>query len=123
MPCLQVLLNAGHEAWHTSAAGRSEAKDASQSDYALNKNAALITHDKEFTARAKEHVLGQHVRLCVEQPFGAETLSAHLDDIVMILERHRDLVIEVFRDSLVLTYPNGGEQTANPPRLSPTKSV
>ena len=113
MPCLQVLRDAGHEAWHTSAAGRSEAKDASQSDYARNKQAALITHDKEFTTRAKEHVQGQHVRLCVEQPFGAETLWDHLDDIVMILERHGDLVIEVFRDSLVFTYPNGGQQTTN----------
>jgi predicted nuclease of predicted toxin-antitoxin system len=109
--CRDVLTNAGHDAWTTSEAGRSRASDTSQQDYALDKDAVLITHDREFTrTRAKNRMPGRHVQLCVEQPLGPEVLSAHLDDLLPLLERKRDIVIELYPAQMMIDFLSGGKQ-------------
>ena len=108
--CRAVLQDHGHDVWSTSDAGRGDSDDPSQHLYAYRRKAAIITHDREFTARAKEHIVGQHIRMCVEHPFAPEVLARHLNVLVPILEHHDDLVAELHQDSVLFTFPNGGQQ-------------
>ena len=93
--CAGVLHQAGHEVFTTSEAGRSDADDDEQTVYATDRKAVLVTHDREFTERRKRNTIGQHVRLDCEQPDGPMLLARWLPDVVGLLERHVDVVIEV----------------------------
>jgi predicted nuclease of predicted toxin-antitoxin system len=110
--CVKIAEAHGHDAWHTSQAGRSDATDLSQRDYAYKRHAVVVTHDREFTNRAKEHMVGQHMRLNVENVFAADTFEFHLDHVVYVFERFDDLVITLTRNTCIVTYPSGGEQKA-----------
>lgn len=69
--------------------------DDDQMVYAMNHAAVLITHDKEFTRRRKRFTIGQHVRLCCEQPDGPNLLRTHIDELVPMLLALPHVVIEV----------------------------
>lgn len=89
-----------HDCWTTADAGRHDASDRDQALYAQEHQAAIVTHDAEFTRWRKQHCIGQHIRLCVLQPDGPEVLARHLDDVVGICGRHVDVVIEVHRGEI-----------------------
>lgn len=89
-----------HDCWTAARAGRSDADDPDQAIYADEKNACLVTHDREFTKWRRRGIIGQHVRLCCEHPDGPALLGKYLSDVVSICEHHSDVVIELRPDGL-----------------------
>jgi hypothetical protein len=98
-----MLIEAGHECWATSQAGRSAAADDDQTVYADEHGAVLMTHDQEFTERRKRNTIGRHIRLMCEQPDGPDLLRRCLVEIVPVLEHRLDVVMEI-RVTGVSTY-------------------
>ena len=100
--CRQVL-QPEHECWATSEAGRNDAPDDEQTVYAGDRGAVLITHDRSFTERRKRNTIGRHIPLVCDQPDGPAVLSRWLGEVVPILERHIDLVLELRPDGFDVT--------------------
>jgi len=101
--CRKTLIAAGHDCWTAEQAARSDADDDDQAVYADDRGAVVVTHDKEFTDRRKRNTIGQHVRLCCEQPDGPEVLRGWLPEILPILANRPDVVIEVQSSGLKVT--------------------
>jgi predicted nuclease of predicted toxin-antitoxin system len=93
--CRRVLEKEGHHCWTASQAGRGEAGDDDQTVYATDRDAVVITHDREFTERRKKNSIGRHVRLMCEQPEGPELLERHLPSIVSLAAAIEHVTIEV----------------------------
>jgi hypothetical protein len=93
--CRRTLEQAGHVCWTAVQAGRADAPDDDQTIYATERDAVLITHDRQFTERRKRNTIGRHVRLCCEQPDGPEVLGRWLDDVTPVLEHRAHVVVEV----------------------------
>lgn len=93
--CASVIRAAGHHCWTASQAATQNDDDDEQTVYATDKDAVLITHDREFTNRRKRLPFGHHVRLVCHQMDGPDLLSSALDKIVSILTASPDLVLEV----------------------------
>lgn len=90
-----VLRRHGHEAWTVGLAGLSSASDDELTVYAHNKNAALITHDVEFSQRRRRNVVGQHIWLRCPEEDAAELIAAHIEQIVLMLSVNSDLWIKL----------------------------
>jgi predicted nuclease of predicted toxin-antitoxin system len=70
-----VLRREGHEAWTAGRAGLSRVSDDELTAYADDRNAALLTHDVEFSERRRKNVIGKHVWIQRITPAG--NASAH----------------------------------------------
>ena len=91
----KILRGAGHECWKSTAGLDGEAEDDDVSVYADDRNAVVVTHDKEFTERRKRNTFGKHVRLTCLQPDACDVVSLHLDELESILAESGPIVIEV----------------------------
>lgn len=94
----RVLVSAGHEAWtldQAGLAGHQSTPDDDVSVYADDRDAALITHDREFTKRRRRNTFGWHVWLNAPQPDGRDLVERHLEQVVEILEARQHIVVEV----------------------------
>lgn len=90
-----ALRRVGHECWTAANAQLAAAEDDELTVYACDRGACLITHDKEFSHRRKQHIIGRHIWLtCVEWD-AAQTVLACLPDILPPLQRHDDIFIEI----------------------------
>jgi len=90
-----VFTAAGHECWTAGNAGLAQVADDDLSVYADNKNAVLVTHDREFTQRRKKNTIGKHVRLKCPEPDACEIVARQLPELVEVLGQHDHLVVEV----------------------------
>jgi predicted nuclease of predicted toxin-antitoxin system len=91
----KVLRQAGHECWASTAGLAATADDDTVAVYADDRQAVLITHDREFTERRRKNTIGRHVRLDCQQPDGLEVMAARLDDLVAMLEGAQNVVLIV----------------------------
>lgn len=96
----RVLRRAGHDCWAASDAHLALESDQQIAVYADQHQAAVITHDIEFTARQRERTIGQHVRLCCHQADAVALVKKHLDEMVSILTNIPSVVIELRPDSV-----------------------
>lgn len=90
------LRRAGHECWTAAdagLAGRVAADDDSVSVYAEDKNAVLITHDREFTSRRIRQTHGLHIRLTCAQPDGPQVIRERLPQIIGSFDEGPVLVV------------------------------
>lgn len=94
-----MLRRLGHEAWTASRAGLSEAADDELTVYAHQRNAALITHDSEFSERRRKAVIGQHIRLKCNEWDAADVLERNLEFVVPVLERVPDVWVRLSPDA------------------------
>lgn len=61
------LRQLGQEAWTAYDAGLSRASDDDLPVYAHDRNAVLLTHDREFSRRRRAWTIGRHIYLrCAE---------------------------------------------------------
>jgi predicted nuclease of predicted toxin-antitoxin system len=90
-----VLRQAGHECWPSTAGLAASADDDTVAVYADDRQAVLVTHDREFTRRRMKNTIGRHVRLDCEQPDAITVISTHLEELVAALEREHDVVMVV----------------------------
>ncbi len=98
-----VLRKLGHEVWTAADAGLSRAGDDELTVYAHDKRAVLLTHDREFSARRRQHVVGWHVQLrCIEME-AADLIGRHCADIVDLVAAFDDLFIAMSKEGLELS--------------------
>lgn len=91
----RLLINKGHQCWTADQANLPSAIDDALTIYGQTKNAVVVTHDREFSARRRRNTIGLHVFLDCLEPDAAGLLAAHLDEIVQQLERASDLFVRV----------------------------
>ena len=74
--------------------GRSNRR--SSDDLCPGQKAAIVTHDREFSARRRRNTIGMHIFLDCLEPDAVDLMEQHLDDIVDALERsHGDLFVRL----------------------------
>jgi hypothetical protein len=66
--------------------------------YACNKDAVLLTHDKEFSQRRRKNVVGKHIWLAVPRMEAADLLADHLDELLPLLDSTSDVFVSVSPD-------------------------
>jgi predicted nuclease of predicted toxin-antitoxin system len=101
----RVLLDAGHECWTAAEAHLDEAPDDALAVYAIDRRAALISHDAEFARRRRRNTIGQHVWLRCLEPRAAAVLDSHLGTVIEALDKMPDVVIEVRPESVIIAPP------------------
>ncbi|MCH1867007.1 DUF5615 family PIN-like protein [Nocardioides sp. CFH 31398] len=100
------LVNAGHVAWTADDAGLSAESDPDLSIYAHDRSAVLVTHDREFSQRVRKRVVGHHIWLHCDELEGPALMTHHLEDAVLILQRHPDLFIEMTVSQFTVIHPS-----------------
>lgn len=90
-----MLRKRHHVAWTAANAGLSRAADDDLTVYAQERDAVLVTHDGEFSERRRKNVVGRHIYLKCNEWDAAKILADHLDDILLVLERHRDVWVRL----------------------------
>lgn len=95
-----VLVAAGHEAWTVAAAGIPDAADDDVSVYAAQKDAVVITHDVEFSARRRRNPHGRHVQLGCPEPDAVEVVGARIVELVSAIQPFADIFVYVSKDGI-----------------------
>jgi predicted nuclease of predicted toxin-antitoxin system len=99
-----VFVNARHQCWTVPKAGLSNANDDDIAIYAFNKNAALVSHDRDFAHRRRENSFGLHVYLKCPEYDAQDVIHARLDEMVALLDRRQNMIIRV-TSTAVTTMP------------------
>lgn len=87
------LRQLGHQAWTAHDAGLARASDDDLAVYAHERNAVLLTHDREFSRRRRTWTIGRHVYLRCAEWEAADLLANALPELLPILERKADVFI------------------------------
>lgn len=90
-----LLIREGHQCWTAGDAGLSRAADNDLAVYAHSKGAALLTHDREFTARQREHTFMRHVWLHCTEPAALGVVKRHLTELLTLLTARTEVVVEI----------------------------
>ncbi len=99
-----ILREMGHDAWTAEESGLSRETDPNLTIYAHDRDAILLTHDREFSTSFKKHIVGRHVFLDCRELAAREVISARLPDVIDILERKPDLYVILRPDSFQVVY-------------------
>lgn len=84
----RVLHAEGYECWTASEAGlATEGQDDNLTVYADEKNAVLVTMDREFSLRRRTNSIGRHIWLRCPEPDAAALLRSKLGQVLPYLER------------------------------------
>jgi predicted nuclease of predicted toxin-antitoxin system len=100
------LRNQGHDCWSAAECGLSDAEDDDVSVYADNRNAVVISHDKDFAHRRIDRTFGRHIRLSCDQPEALEILAARFTEVIDQLQRREAIVLIVSRDGVRVRGPH-----------------
>ena len=95
-----LLVKNGHEAWTVASAGVPDAQDDDISVYAAEKNAVVVTHDIEFSARRRRNPHGRHVHLGCSEPDAVEIIKGCLAELVAAIEPFADVFVYVSKDGM-----------------------
>jgi predicted nuclease of predicted toxin-antitoxin system len=68
-------------------AGLHRVKDDEVTVYAIDHDAVLITHDREFSQRRRRNVIGGHIQLRCNEWEAADLLASYLDELLPQLRR------------------------------------
>lgn len=100
----KMLRSRGHDAWTVGVAGLALAVDDALTAYADDHDAALVTHDVEFSTRRRRNVVGQHIWLrCLEYD-AVDLLEKHLDEILALLATRKDVWVRVSHEGVTLSF-------------------
>jgi predicted nuclease of predicted toxin-antitoxin system len=82
-----MLRKEGHDCWTAREAGlATESQDDNLTVYADEKNAVLVTMDREFSQRRRKRSIGRHIWLRCPEPEAADVLRASLGGVLPLLE-------------------------------------
>ncbi|GGF48590.1 hypothetical protein GCM10011519_23280 [Marmoricola endophyticus] len=95
-----TLVASGHEAWTVAAAGIPDAADDDVSVYAAAKDAVVVTHDIEFSARRRKNPHGRHVQLGCPEPDAVDLVGACIDELASAIEPFSDIFVYVSKDGI-----------------------
>jgi predicted nuclease of predicted toxin-antitoxin system len=83
-----MLRKEGHQCWTAGEAGlATESKDDNLTVYADERDAVLVTMDREFSQRRLKRSIGRHIWLRCPEPEAADVLRSRLGDVLLFLER------------------------------------
>lgn len=105
--CRKALLAHGHEVL-TARAGGVDAHDPDVTAYALGHGAVVVTADRVFTIRHREHPVVRHVRLRCPDPAAESVLMRSLPELGPLLEALNPITVVVSASSIKVWFPNGG---------------
>lgn len=91
-----VLRDMGHDAWTAEESGLSREADPNLTIYAHDRQATLLTHDREFSQTFKKHIVGRHVFLDCRERAAGDVVERRLPDVYVALRP----------DSFYLVYPD-----------------
>lgn len=94
----------GHDAWTAYQANLSVEDDDELTVYASRQRAVLITHDREFSRRRRQNVIGHHIWLDCSEMDAAEILCAALPQAMPILEHNADLWLRITVTKIETSY-------------------
>lgn len=97
------LRRAGHEAWLASQAGLAVAADDEITVYANDRNAMVVSHDREFSQRRRRNTIGRHLWLKCDEPDAVELLSQHLQRVVQLAAEFHDCLITLSHEGMVMS--------------------
>lgn len=97
---ISVLVNGGHDAWTVAQAGMPDAADDDITVYAAQKDAVVVTHDVEFSARRRKNPHGRHVQLGCPEPEAVDLVSVHLQEMVVALATFSDIFVYLSKDGV-----------------------
>ena len=100
----KFLTERGHSAWTADDAGLSRENDPNLTVYSMDRGAALITHDVEFSRRRRRNVMGWHIFLDCKEPHAREVMGFHFDDVYPILQRYPDLYVAMTRTKFEIVH-------------------
>ena len=101
-----VLRDLGHHAWTAEESGLSREADPNLTIYAHDRNATLLTHDREFSQRFKKHMVGRHVFLDCRELAARDVVARRLPLVLSVLERLPDVYVVLRQDSFQVAYPS-----------------
>jgi len=74
----RMLRGEGHDCWTAGEAGlATESQDDNLTVYADEKNAVLVTMDREFSQRRRKRSIGRHIWLRCPEPEAADMLRSN----------------------------------------------
>jgi predicted nuclease of predicted toxin-antitoxin system len=94
-----MLLSKGHQCWTASQAKLADAQDDLLSVYAMERGAALITLDKEFSRRRRQNAIGRHIWLHCQAPKAPQVLAMKLPEVLKLLTREH-ITLTVSQDGV-----------------------
>lgn len=97
---VSVLVQAGQEAWTVASAGLPDAADDDVSVYAAEKDAVVVTHDVEFSARRRKNPLGRHVQLACNEPDAIGLVAKYVSELVATLRPFDDIFVRLSKEGL-----------------------
>ncbi len=97
-----ALKQAGHECETASSVGMADASDDALVIAADNRDWIFITHDRELARKLSRQPIGRVVHLRCSEPSAPEVVARHLADLVNILSRDQDVMIEVKPESVTI---------------------
>ena len=99
-----VLRELGHHAWTAEESGLSREADPNLTIYAHDRDAILLTHDREFSRRFKKHMVGRHVFLDCRELAARDVVARRLPDVLDVLDRIPDVCVALRQDSFQVVY-------------------
>ena len=101
-----MLGELGHDAWTIPEAGMGTFKDDDVSVYAHEKNAILITDDRELLSRRRhEQFYGQVIGMRGTKALYVTYLGGCIDTVLALFQAHADLVVDVGPLGFMVTAP------------------
>lgn len=101
---VSALTKAGHQAWTADQAGLTLDADDELTAYAHDRNAVLLTHDREFSQRRRENVIGRHVWLDCDELDAPDLLMRYLEDLLPVFEHHEHVMVRVAPSQYVVCH-------------------
>ncbi|GAA3177955.1 hypothetical protein GCM10010531_34710 [Blastococcus jejuensis] len=92
------LRKLGHDAWTAAQANLAYVDDDQLTVYAQEQKAVLVTHDREFSQRRRQMVVGKHLWLACNEFDAADLLEERLPEFIDQLERQGDLWVRLRPD-------------------------
>lgn len=90
----RMLLSEGHQCWTANEAGlAAEPQDDNLTVYADDKDAVLVTLDREFSKRRRRNTIGRHIWLRCREPEAAEMLRSRLNEVLPYLRRSHVIIV------------------------------
>jgi predicted nuclease of predicted toxin-antitoxin system len=99
-----LLVRQGHECWTVANANLYDAADDTITVYADERQAVVVTHDREFSRRRRRNPVGMHLQLRCLEPDAAELLEKHLDHVLSLLKGAQHIFIQLSAEGCTASY-------------------
>ncbi|RBY88562.1 DUF5615 family PIN-like protein [Blastococcus sp. TF02A-26] len=97
---VKALRRMGHDVWTAAEARLDDVVDDALTAYAQDRDAVVVTHDREFSQRRRRNVIGRHLWVECREMDAADLLKRSLHHFIALLEREQDLWVRLHHDGV-----------------------